>query len=369
MKKRPRTRSWKEFSSEIKKLIEKEGGIPSYNRIKELRRYDLIWDAFRLCGGWRKTYVSLGYDGLQKEWDKARIISELKRLSKELGHSPKRKELRNTDYYDLSRAAERHFGCWSDALRAAGLETHRKTDWTRKECLEIIKTISEKIGHSPSMNELRKMNEHGLLNALFKFYPTYNDFLKAAGLDIILEMNKWSKEKIIEELIELKDYFGRVPRRAEIESLGRLDLKMAIILHFGCWNNAIRAAGFIPNSDAIGNDFWKRWESFVMRICEKKFRCCEFHKYLPNKSIPDVYIQKKDMIIEVKLNASDHSIKDDIKRYLPYCKRIQIWYLYGKPLNISEKNVTYVGPNKIRKHIIGNNQLLKEFNSIRESLK
>jgi hypothetical protein len=117
--------------------------------------------------------------------------------------------------------------------------------------------ISKEIGYSPSMNDLRRMNEHGLLNALFRFFPTYNDFLKVAGIDIVLEMNKWSKEKIINELIDFKNNLGRPPRRSEIESAGRLDLKMAIILHFGCWNKAIKAAGFIPNSDAIGRDFWK----------------------------------------------------------------------------------------------------------------
>jgi hypothetical protein len=80
-----------------------------------------------------------------KSWSKKKVISELRSISKQIGRPPKRNELRSMGYYDLSRAAERHFKGWNNALLESGLYLHRKNDWTRQECLKRIKKYQKKL--------------------------------------------------------------------------------------------------------------------------------------------------------------------------------------------------------------------------------
>ncbi|MBM3330911.1 hypothetical protein FJY68_03555 [candidate division WOR-3 bacterium] len=85
----------------------------------------LVGAASVYFGSWRQAIVAAGYDYAkikrQKEWSKAEIVNEVKRMKAtglELGTTiPVRKR-----YRTLHAAAVRYFGSWAAAMKAAKLE-------------------------------------------------------------------------------------------------------------------------------------------------------------------------------------------------------------------------------------------------------
>ena len=367
---RGKIRTKKEFIKELRKNFNKNKNFSNYSKLRKIGRNDLLYEAVKLFGTWRNACINSGIKPLTKKWDKDEIITEIKNFSDELKKNPTRKDFINLGKISLTRAAERRFGSWSSALITAGLKSNKRYDWNKKNVIEEINFIAKDLNHTPSMNDLRKLGKYDLLNALFKFFPTYNKFLHEAKLDLITEMNKWSKNKIKKELIDLNKKFGRTPTRSEIEEMGRLDLKMATLRHFGSWNNAIISAGLKLNLDAIKNDFGKRWEHFLLRVLKKKFRNIEFHKRLPNKTIPDAFLPNNNKIIEIKSNASDLSIYDSIKNYSNFCNNLEFWFLYGIPITTKNSKVIFRGPDYIKNVILKleDKMLLKDFMELKNNI-
>ncbi|MBI4014673.1 MAG: hypothetical protein HY365_01830, partial [Candidatus Aenigmarchaeota archaeon] len=304
---RSRIRTKQEFATHVKWLVSRNRNALNYNYLRMHGRNDLLYEAVKLFGSWRNSCYYCGLSPMTKHMKKDEIISEIRLLSKKLGKSPTRDDAIAQMGYGLTRAAERRFGNWSSALIASGVTPHKRYDWSRAVVLEDVRAIAKKIGHTPSMNELRRLGRHDLLNALFVYFATYNEFLTSADLELVAEMNKWSEETVINEIKDLHAMFGRMPTRTETEAMGKLDLKMAATRLFGSWNNAVIAAGIVPNKDALGNDLGKRWEMFIMRIVKNLFKCPRFHVILPNRTIPDVMLPK-NIILEIKSNASDSSV-------------------------------------------------------------
>ena len=235
--------------------------------------------------------------------------------------------------------------------------------------IQELREIYKKIGHSPSMRELKGLGKYDLLNAGLKFFGKYNDFLRAANLIIVLEMDKWPRQKILLELNKIADELGRTPRRSELAAMERYDLINAAETYFPSWSNALIAAKLVPNSDVLNDDkTWREWENLIFDILVKQDIAFFMHKYIKNAGYPDAYIPSKDKIIEIKINCSDNSVKKDIQKYLPFCKKLEIWYLFGEPFGILSNKVCFIGPNKIRDMIKTDNALLQRFNKLREEV-
>ena len=360
---RNKIRTKEEFVEELRKLAETNKKFLNYSKLRKLKRNDLLYEAIKLFGGWRNACIYSGITPLTKSWSKEKVVFEIKKYAKILNKTPTREELEKLGHHDVTRAAERRFGNWNSALIACGLVLNKKP-WSKELIITEMKNVVKKLGYTPSMNELRQLNKHDLLNALFRFYPSYNKFLLDLNLPVVIEMNKWTKDKVILEILNLKNKFGRTPTRSEVEKIGRLDLKMATQRYFGSWNKAIISAGLNPNLDAIKNDFGKRWELFIVKIIKKKFKDeVEYHKKLPNKTIPDIFLKKENKILEVKSNASDLSILENIKNYSFFCDSLEFWYLYGTPPKLNNAKIIFRGPDYIKNILLKlkNKELIREF--------
>jgi len=370
-KRRIQTRSKSEFISEIKRLSLVDPRFRNYNYLRKIGRNDLLFDACKNFGGWRGAVEAAGFRPIQKGWTKKEILNTIREIAAKNKEIPQLKELSRLGYSGLARAVERRFGSWSKALVAAGFKPVRKK-WTEEEALRQIKKVSKELQHSPSMNDLRKLGRYDLITAGLKFFSEYNNFLRAAGLEIVLEMNKWPQDRIIKELREIQEHFGRTPRKNELASLGRYDLLNAAETYFPCWSEALIAAGLFPNSDALDDrKTWKDWENLVFDLLSSLGVVFQKKKYIRKVGYPDVYIKSSEKIIEIKTNCSDNSAKKDIAKYLPYCKSLEVWYLFGTPFNILSNKVKFVGGNKILSLIkeSQDEKLIKRYDKINCSIK
>ena len=362
---RLKIRTKEEFILELKGLSKINRKYLNYNYLRKIKRTDLLYEAVKLFGGWRNAVQAAGFRPIQKGWTEEEIIGTIKKIASEKGFIPKNKEVIKLGYPGLNRAATRRFGSWTNALIKAGFKPFRK-NWTGKIVIQELKEIYKKLGHSPSMRELKILDKYDLLNAGLKFFGKYNHFLRAANLPVVLEMDKWPKQKILLELKKIADELGRTPRRSELAVMERYDLINAAETYFPSWSNALIAAKLVPNSDVLNDDkTWREWENFIFDILRKQEITFFMHKYIKNAGYPDVYIPSEGRIIEIKINCSDNSVKKDIQKYLPFCKQLEVWYLFGKPFGILSNKVYFVGPNKIREIIKNDKILLERFYKIK----
>lgn len=364
MVRRERIRTKIELIDEVKKLALFDKKFLNYTYLRKAKRHDLLYEAVIKFGGWRNAVQAVGYKPIQKSWNREEIITTIKKIGVELGRVPKSKEVVALGYSGLPNAVTRRFGDWTSALIAAGLKPHRQ-NITKEDSIIRLQAIANQLGHSPSMRELKQLNDQPLLDAGLKYFGTYNNFLIASNLQIVLAMNKWPKEKIINELKSVAKTFGRSPTRTELASMKRYDLINAVEKNLCSWSNGLVMAGLTPNKDALNDDTtWRAWENLIFDILNQRKIDFVKHKYIKRVGYPDVYIPSQEKIIEIKMNCSDNSVKKDIEKYLPYCKKLEIWYLYGHHFGILSNKVCFVGPQHIRQ-IIKDTELIERFNQIR----
>lgn len=358
--KRKQIRTKKELVKDLQSLAELDNRYLNYSYVRGLKRHDLLFDAVKLFSGWRGAIEAAGYRPIQKGWTKNEILRDIQLIQKRFGQIPPYKKLSGLGYSGLTRAAMRRFGSWNKAVVQAGFIPIKK-EWSKNSVIKQLKKVAKNLNRTPSMRDLKELDKHDLLNAMITQFGKYNAALKKANLPIILEMNKWSKKKIISELIGISKKLGKKPTRSEVESLGRLDLKMATIKLFGSWNKAMIATGFIPNTDAIHNKFGQMWENIVLEIASEIYPDSGVHFKLPNRGLPDLYVLDEKLIIEAKINISENNVKSDTAKYLPYCKRLQIWYLYGIPPSTLSDKIEVVGIDRIKPFINSDQELKKQF--------
>ncbi len=123
---RNKIRTKKEFVNEFKSLVKKDENFLNYRHLRKLSRYDLLYEAVKLFGGWRNACISSGFEPLTKKWKKDEIISDIKAIANKLNKTPTRSEVIKLGKNDLTRAAEREFGNWTSALIVCGLSPNKR---------------------------------------------------------------------------------------------------------------------------------------------------------------------------------------------------------------------------------------------------
>jgi len=170
--------------------------------------------------------------------DVIRAILELERD----GLSLKGRHVREA-CWPLAAAAVRHFGCWGNALKAAGIDHEavaKRRKWTVERVVQAIHRLDRQ-GVPLNYGSVYK-TDSGLPQAATKLLGSWHNALRAAGYDpdqIRTARSPWTRAQII-ELIQRRAAAGLpiathnvVPQSAEVASR-RL---------FGSWRAALKAAG------------------------------------------------------------------------------------------------------------------------------
>jgi hypothetical protein len=120
-----RKRFWnrKKIVARIREL--KAAGEPLYVSAAEVKHGGLVGAAAVYFGSWRQAINGAGLDYLkikrQKEWSKAEVVVEIKRMRAEAVDLSTTMSVRKK-YRTLHAAAVRYFGSWAAAMKAAKLE-------------------------------------------------------------------------------------------------------------------------------------------------------------------------------------------------------------------------------------------------------
>lgn len=252
------TRSARVWSS--KKIIasirkRKHLKLPLNSNSVQISQPSLYQAALRYFGGWSQAITAAGFDYVKlrkqkpkRAWSKTSIVQEIRRRKK-VGLSIRGGEVA-VDDGGLYTATMRHFGenGWSKARVSAGFKSTDSSPlkkWDRTTVCKEIKRLS-KLGVPLHVFALVKSEFSYILGAGRKVFGSWKKAINAAGLNYSkirkVCIGYWTKPRIIKHIKILEKKGIRLNHKT-IREKGHGALLGAAITRFGCWSNAVEAAG------------------------------------------------------------------------------------------------------------------------------
>lgn len=191
---------------------------------------------------------------MRKEWNEEEIVAGLRRLEKELGHVPRRKEVDQCEYLPVSLTIIRKFGPWAEILEMAGFEptvhfvTNREK--TPEAIIRNLKRFADELGRTPTNRELGFCHYLPSNTTIVREFGSWNGALNAAGLRLNPKCRGgrrvyWTDERILESLREFYERIGRVPYRSAFGKAYSFEFPSysTVTKKFGSLKNAVIKAG------------------------------------------------------------------------------------------------------------------------------
>jgi superfamily II DNA or RNA helicase len=120
--------------------------------------------------------------------------------------------------------------------------------YTKEILVKQLQDLAKELGYTPTLDDVGKASAQGKCAsamALFQHFGSFNGALTAAGFEVNQE--GYERDQLVIQLQSLSTRLGRTPRAgdvAEAEDCASLD---TFYRHFGSFNNALIAAGFLVN--------------------------------------------------------------------------------------------------------------------------
>lgn len=181
----------------------------------------------RHFGSWREGLRRVGVMlPARRRWNQRVVKEEILRL-RDAGALSRAWR----DASSLFTAAVRHFGSWSEALRACDLPCRQQVRWSRERVLSMLQESAAK-----GVFSIGKARG-SLQRAVVKFFGGAKAAWAAAGFPEL--PRKWNPTRVIEAV---QDGY-RMGHRIDRPGLGDPSLAEAARRYFGTWRKGVEAAG------------------------------------------------------------------------------------------------------------------------------
>lgn len=173
-----------------------------------------------------------------KKYTEDMLIMMLRKKAKELGRTPKSREVTDDPRMPIALTYQNRFGSWNAALVAAGLtplETRwQSRKWSKKTMISSLQKLAKTLGRTPRNVDLKDDLTMPPISAYIRVFGTWNKALETAGL-------RYSEKEMILILQEkAKELGGRAPTPEEMEGMPSQGMYAST---FGAWSKALRLAG------------------------------------------------------------------------------------------------------------------------------
>jgi hypothetical protein len=174
---------------------------------------------------------------------KEMCIAEIKRVAKQLGHTPTQVAF-STHAIMHNSTVIKLFGTWNKALSVAGMKVnHSNNKVTKTQALQELKHIAKLLGHAPITTEFDKhANMHS--TTVINLFGTWNKGLKAADL-VPSRIRGVTKSQVLAEVKRIDKMLGRTPTSEEFTKHASMSIPTVCTL-FGTWNRGLQAASLVP---------------------------------------------------------------------------------------------------------------------------
>ncbi|WP_369333273.1 homing endonuclease associated repeat-containing protein [Haloferax sp. Atlit-4N] len=260
----------------IRKLAEKKGRTPTSTEMDEegecsttpIRKHFRCWTSAVEAAGLKPN--------VRKSVTKNSIRGEILRLAGETNGTPTTREMRRDGNVSV-RTVRNHFGSWNEALRSTGLDPNLQLDASRGDVVKAIRQLAENLGRTPSSMEMDASGEFSTAVAQ-RLFGSWNRALRAAGFEPRMRRNI-SEPILLGEIDRVVEKLGYVPSSNEFEKHSRFSLG-PYWRNFGNWEDSVEAAGHEPRrsiettkpSNLYYGPNWPRQRS---RALERDNHCCQ----------------------------------------------------------------------------------------------
>lgn len=140
--------------ADLKSVAEIVGEVPSERIYKNHGKYAVKTYCKRF-GGWNSALRVAGLEpNVEMNLSKETLITALQEFAEELGRPPTIDEMDQSGLY-TGGPYKRAFGNWNQALQKAGLGVHHVWDMDKDELISELKSLAEELGHVPRRGEMR----------------------------------------------------------------------------------------------------------------------------------------------------------------------------------------------------------------------
>lgn len=180
------------------------------------------------------------------------LISELKRFVEENGKIPSYNDMCSKNGYPSSIVYAKHFGSWNNALKLVGFETYKQ--YTNKELLDELYRFVEENDRVPTTSDFNSNKNFPSSSVYQKRFGSWNDALIEAKIEIN-KICKYDNEFLISELNRYTKENNKIPIEQDFKDNKSFPHPGVYEKHFGTWNNALKEAGLEINKGKLtGNE-------------------------------------------------------------------------------------------------------------------
>jgi hypothetical protein len=279
--------------------------IRDMNKAKDRPSGALYWYRF---GSWNNAVAKVGLNP-RNRYNEKELIGRLQRLSKELGHTPRRIDINNSGYCPNIDTYERHFGSYEKAIIEAGLVPCRPyVQITDEELMEYLKEAISKLNHVPSTHELSWMKSYPNPSTYIERFGSWKDALKKAGFE---KSRKFiSDEKLLQDLKDAAKELNHTPTYWEMDAMKKYSNPRTIADRFGSWENSIKKAGLEPVRKGYSE---RELFSHIRRLKNRLGRLPTSGEMLNGGPSPDTYKNHFGSWKKAKQSFEEHELSVEIK--------------------------------------------------------
>jgi len=172
------------------------------------------------------------------------LIEAVQDLAERLGHAPSVNDLREDDDTPSRDPFERVFGSWNKALDAAGLDRRQDYQIDEENLLEALVRLARDLGRVPSETD---MDEQGQFSSApyRSHWPDWQSALHAAGMERDRPRDRPSDRELVDHLraVANYDHKGRTARLSKRDLPDDGYAYATYLRRFGSWQDALAAAG------------------------------------------------------------------------------------------------------------------------------
>lgn len=205
----------------------------------------------------------------------------------------------------------------------------RRIKENNEELIEILKKQIQEIGIVPSQDEWRRRDFYPSINVIKRRFGCYSKALKKAGLTPNFfgqgAPGKYDEYELIIKLIDYSLYLNRVPKSIDLDRDAEVPGKNTYISHFGTFNNALYLAGLrdsptysdIKEAIAVSKEHKGKFLDFEYRGATKihNWECIKGHKFKKSvRAIQGYKGREASWCIRCKFEDKIFDIKKAAKR-------------------------------------------------------
>ncbi len=223
---------------DLKSVAEIVGEAPSERTYRSYGKYSVKTYCKRF-GGWNSALRAAGLEpNVELNLSEEALIAALQEFAEELGRPPTTDEMDQDGPY-TSDPYKRAFGNWNQALQRAGLEINYTRNVSEDTLLSELKRLSEELGHIPRKEEMQDQGKWSG-SVYQKRFGSWNEALTAAGFEPNTRW-RIPREGLLTELRELAEELGHPPTTGEMIKHGEFTTQPYRRV-FGSWRTALQAA-------------------------------------------------------------------------------------------------------------------------------